>query len=417
MPIQNGTGATLGRRDYIKSAAGLGLTIAGVSTVVNADSGADDEVRYIRSYEFTDNGEREPQYGSVPREKWVRRKAAENASQRLSSIVRPRFTDGVVQVGENYNNGEASIIVSIDRSVLTQGGQGPGAGPIDESVIEERIPSTQVGRSRIDGSEYEQEFNIEYNINDMHTDSRSSSSFIDCSSDYYVEKYRPVPAGCNFTLGTITCRGYKNGEEVLLTSGHGLNGFNGDLTQPNYNCDQVTTKYVVSPEETEGFGGTVDIPRPHKENVDEDYGYFYPQYLGTNWADTTNRFAAKGGGYKSYPIEGVMTWNWVQMQAGQPRDQRDDLSKQGEQTEVTSGPIEILYNGNGQKKIFCDYYSDSGDSGAPIYYMDTASVDIKRKLVGLHANRYYEEDPSVQKWVGGGNHISKIENDFGLTVA
>jgi len=327
---------SMGKRRFLNTLAGFGVSATTLNYITKEAAAKhtenlNKEIPYVKALRTNESGDREPIYGSIPNDKYIKTEAIESASQALYNKIDNKIDTKNISIRVRKNNNDEFILVVdykvFERLIDIDGELQRSSTTPNTSIqeLEQIVPSTMT--STVESDRYKGELE---NIPVTVVETRNSEDI------YFDEKYRPVPGGCQFghgstSYGTTGCRARQwSGDEndVILASAHGLKKAredDADIPQP--------------------AGGTIiadDLSVKYWRGQSTDFGYFVPSST-----DATDKLAETGGGYKSEDISGVVTWSWIKNNINQAK-----IYKQGAKTGVTSGYLTDFVNDKGQKAFW-----------------------------------------------------------------
>jgi hypothetical protein len=392
----------MGKRRFLKTLAGFGVSTTTLNWITKdalaqQTSDLKKDIPYVKAFRNTGDGNREPVYGSIPRDQWVRTEAAFNASRSLKQQLEKKTDVSNIVVATRDTDGERKLVVKYrtkKKSVPTDNGVETvtETPDISKTELETMLPSTVTGV--VDTDQFTETLEDIPVLLEEETRIDQDHGGYDHKYDY---QYRPVPSGSQFDHGTLSGRAqYQDGDQywTLLATGHGLKDAaqnDDDLQQPN-NGPKI------------GSHTTINYWREDSSDDVTDFGYFQPY----SDIDVTDSIADDYGSYRPNPIGGIVSWDWIKNNMNSKT-----ITKQGEHTGRTSGEIVDAENDRGQKVFWQQGNSKSGDSGGPHY----TTIDGTRYFVGVHAWGVdvgsTEDDDGIRS---GGNSGEKVENTANVWV-
>lgn len=386
--------AKMGRRRFLQSLAGLGLSGATLKymskeSLAQVTSDPTSEVPRLFGLRHTNHEEvvmgaapkREPIYYTIPRDKWIEVETAQDAGRRVSRLleaksVNEQINTAVSTIVSGQHKRKAVIAELITTVIPTANGQERRKTPsISAAELLDILPATITGEVG-DGEN-------KHKITDIPVLVRETE---ETPTAYYNHKYRPVPAGCQsqhpdniFTewFGgkcTVCAPAYDNGinEQVLLTAGHCVDGEWGQK--------------AWQPKKPYGGGNLVGKSNraDFQTNSNGDYvvGFDAATILPEDGISGKDRFASDYGdnSYRNIPIVGMLAWDRIVDGEGSGYT----LKKQGRTTGLKRGDINNTYPDYKGFRIDAD--SDGGDSGGPHYRREHyPNYDVTEAYIaGIH---------------------------------
>lgn len=392
----------LGRRGFVKALTALGVSSEAARSMSGEDltqltEDPSNEVPIIRRYKHVNHesgtsGEeplrREPIYGTVPRDQWIRVNTALDAVSQIRSKLRNSDvsiqdsgpTQVEVGITNRVENADLGVVVKGIEYIDKSGEKlldGPGV-----TDIEEVVPYSITGKVKFDNKVRER-MNIPVKIEESRVEEQGT----------FEDKYRPVPGGCEmwdggtynglgWTNGTAAQDDLNDGQSIWLTAAHCLERSVGRSIHQS----SEGTKVGESGRNMPASVGDAGVIEPTSANVSWD-------------------IADYSGKYK-WPIKGMVNNYSIQYMV----DNSDTACFQGVKTgRDTSATVldfipESSSNPNGDKVVL-DHDSDNGDSGGP--YFDL--LNDEAYIMGIHAWAEGADDAK-------GNTIEWIEDELVVTV-
>lgn len=375
----------MGKRRFLKTLAGFGVsgtTLRWITPEAAAEQTEDlkKKIPYVEAYRNSAEKKREPVFGSIERDRWVKTKAGEQAAQRLKKQLQKSLDVSGIYVANRNVRGEEELIVKYTKK-QNRNRTGTTLTAASKSELERNLPPKITGR--FEASEINEE--VEFPVV-LKEETRIEQG-------YYSHDYQPVPGGVEMDPCSSGCRADVDSEYVMMTAGHCLNGRTEDVYQPE-NGEVI---------------GTVDTFVFWKQDDQHDvtdFGYFssdgdttFTDFIGSNNGDNS---------YKSNPVTGTVSWDWISTDG-----YSSTVTRQGKTTGTRSGQIVDHENDRGQKAFWNQANSKGGDSGGPHYTF----IDGNRYIVGIHAwGVDVGSTPDDDGIRSGGNSAEKIENETGAFI-
>ena len=385
----------MGRRRFIGLLSSLGLSATSLrymskDAAAATTSNPKEEVPYVAEIKIKDAEKyadelpnkplpTEPIVETVPRDRWVRVKAATNAAERLQrSLEKQGISSVMVTVGVN-KSGNREIVVEHRTSYLPK-----------------------VNHSEVNGTKHPETIELvphrpNVSADDLRSSLPESTSGIAGSGEnavkvsdipvrvvekdmkliaYFNERYRPVAAGSQVevypdfspyqTRGTNCSPFYSNytGERQMVTAGHNFDRADDDRYYKN--VQQPAKNYTGSPDNYVGSRSAVTF-----DGTPE--GYDAGTWTPESGIGLTNSLAQDGGGTRK-TIGGIITRSKIENEAG---NSSWTIKKQGRTTGIKSGYVESMVP-NRKYRTTCN--GSGGDSGGPFYHVKS---DGKAYIAGM----------------------------------
>jgi hypothetical protein len=336
--------------------------------------------------------ERQPVYDTIQVDEWGKRRAAENAAERLRTLLNHRLstTENIsVLLSHDADNGMEMKLV-VESSTWKERGELLSTADASPSVLERKVPkavSGEVSAPQNNPGAGRQVKNIPVEIEE------STRHYAASCGDYYNKDYgTDIPGGCNVGQGTVATPAYSYdlNETVMVSAGHVVDA-TGDTTQgPDSDKDLDAWAYQT-------YKG-------------DDHGY----YRAYDNEDFIYQLASKPDTY----IAGIVSWDSIKNNAGRTDY---DVAKQGGKTGTTTG-----------------YVNKIADTDVPIYkttctghYGDSGGAIYQRAEFPDRADEVYMLGPLGYGWDTdgldkddecpclentGGNPIGYVEDELNLSV-
>lgn len=380
------------RRNFVKGAGSAAVigTIS-VGTVQGDENGIRDPeeevkrlgwMRHTNHEEIKNEGakpEREPQYYTISRRRWLRNEGALQAAHDL----RDEFGTDQIKVGvTNRISGSRDIGVGVYH--LDQDTQDGLITPdISIDKLESIVPSSVSSTILADGTEYTSEGIPVTVVDDKRTPQASAES-------YFAAKYRPVPGGVeggrtadpDRIACTLASPAYHttwgNG---ITTASHCLNRSEGlDIYQNSFDSDNK-----------------IGVSKLYTEVGDGDVGFI------DRTVTTSYQIGKDGGGYAPWTIQGtVQKDRLLDMVSWE-----SNIYVQGSKTGRNYDNVVDLVEPDHGDVVIVDVDTSGGDSGG--LYFETRNDD-EAYAVGIHA---WESGDETQ---GSGNTMYYAEDALNITV-
>lgn len=382
----------MGRRRFLNRMAALGVSgtaLSGLTKEAVAKNTDDPKKQVIRLFgerykedkhpKEVDVPERKRVYHSIPLDQYIRTQASRNAANRLAKEFR----------GAQYSFGVSSLdgrgcVVAKHMTYGSPNDDRSSNRPYEE--FEDEVPRSVDETVIHDGTEYKEE-NIPV------IQKRETLT----EQDYFDDKYRPVPGGCEgersefwsnrWTLG-LPAYSYEEWTDAMVTASHCVNrDDNVQIVQPQDGTEiGKSNQYTV-----EGDGDVATITTNSSTSIEYDiaaYTWTSNDYMGWNVIGTvsSDKLDDMAANSDYAYMQGATTGRDYQ-----PVDEHFDKNKD-------SGP-----------KVRIVSESDNGDSGGGYYIVDE-NDDVYR--VGIHAWGSETEDGEE---AASGNTFYYAENKFDLS--
>jgi|GEM_PF-2762106 len=393
----------MGKRRFLKTLAGFGVsgtTLNWITKDALAEQTSDleKEIPYIKAFHRKGPENEKPIYGTISREKWIKLEAAMAASNSLSTSLSKKIDTSNIVVGVRQRGRDPEIIVSYctqRKTVPTDSGTKvvTTTPNISKETLENSVPTTRTGVVQTSAFS-ESVSNIPVVVEE--------ESRIDTYDAKFDAEYSPVPGGAQFDHGTLGVRAQCDdcdGYWAMLASGHALKDaqFNSDDLQ------QPKNGRVIGSHDSIEFWREDANENSYDDDI-TDFGYFEPN----SDVELTDKLALDPSGYKSIPVAGIVSWDWVKN-----NQFSNTVYKQGEHTGITQGEIVKVENDYGQKVFWSQANGKSGDSGGPHYTF----IDGDRYFVGINSWGVDVGSTSSDDGIRtGGNCAEKIEDKANLFV-
>lgn len=396
----------MGRRRFLKGLGALGasattLQYATQEGAAQTLDSSKDEIPYVKALRHgrLESGEeptREPVYDTISADEWGRRRAAENATERVRRRVADEFdaTENVTVLTKYDSDAPRGVEVVVELTEWTN--ESETVGPKAATAIPDADRVRAAVPTEITGSVDAPDANPRAGrtLDNLPVTVRQSKrSYAVSCGDYYDDDYgTDIPGGCNIGQGTVASPAYSYdlNETVMVSAGHVVDA-TGDTTQgPDSDKDLDAWVY-------ETYKG-------------DDHG-FYRTYDNESFVRT---LADKSDTY----ITGIITWDSIKNNAG---DTSFDVEKQGGRTGTTSGYVAEIANTDVpiyKTSATCGF----GDSGGAIYHRvewyDRADDIYMLGPLGYGWSTDGDSDnqdcPSLEQ--SGGNPMEYVEDQWNLSV-
>lgn len=381
----------MGRRGFLKKMASLGIGASafhGLSHNAAAKEISDptDTVPFVARREVKnpddlrdggpdDSTEMTSIVRRVPQDRWVRMKAAHNASSKLSNSIQNEFDDTTISVGVTTSGSERQLLVSRDLPL----GRGTPNSVTDSETIKEYLPNKVTGTVG-DG---------EYKVGGIEV-KFTTQKYKNCS--VYDSSYDPIPGGCR-VVG-VEEYDWEDGPEE------------GTLAQPVYNkntekYEMLTAGHVChdphngmyQPKESAGTANWMDWASNYVYDTDNDELIRDAGSIALEGDKSMTYALADSGGGTQETISGYITWNTIQAEED---DYTYELTNQG----ITSGRTggrSIIYTNSDTMYMKVEKTANLGDSGGPIFKEDGDQAYI----AGVSAQIWDTNDDGLTDALGG----------------
>lgn len=405
--------SVMGRRGVLKRLAALGATGATLPELSRLAQGATEdpgsEVPYVAGYRVDDvdalrrdgadaDVGKETMVETVPRERWVRVKAAQKASRAVTRSLRSSFDAPLVGAGVTTNDaGRKEVLVTRRRPADVD----PADLPTDLGAVRDALPdavSATVGSGR---------------------DAATVTDIPVRAEDWSLEfhdfdgEYRPVPGGCKMQggtgVGTFTQPVYNEdqGRTEMLTAGHVVDD-GSDVWQPESNCGLFTCDPTIGTISTHEFNHndtTIDVDG----DGDGDDVLLTSVDGGTcdldSDVDSTYQLAEADADQYWADVTGIWTWDSIEM----AEDDGTSVNLQGYVSGLSFG--DIMYTDSANEWFVDTAASQSGDSGGPFYHYEgnseVTTVGVVSAGVDTDGDDTFDDGTS-------GNGITKIFDHLNL---
>lgn len=394
----------MGKRRFVKSLAGLGLSTDLVRHITQDDladltNDPTEEVPRLQrlthtNHEAVEAGappEREPVFTTIPRDQWVRVESAWDAVQRLQTWIddNDRLDDFVAGMKKTTMGHHSRHVVEVSYV--------ESRSSVDYQTVLDELPATVAGQAGAgDNAEVVEDIPVRV---DRITDVRPTS-------EYFDYKYRPVPGGCkmdpdgSLSPGTTCTPAYDNdeGKYVMLTAGHNVDFTWGiDVYQPD---DGSSSNFIGSSDQN---GTSYD----NCDNLDWDAAEIELDGVDHKYAIAGD----ESGSDYDYPIYGIVTWDTV-------KDWTDcdpEIFHQGK----TSGRTKTCVDkARSNKTIQYEDPPSGGDSGGPIFQVYKTIDGFSAHIAGIIAcymcTAFIGGD--CADWDGMATYIGKVEDKLNVDV-
>lgn len=378
----------MGRRrflDTLKSAGFSAGAIAGLSQESVAEMLEDDKVPHLKAFRHTNHEAvvqegaapvREKVYESIPREKWVRYRTAQQARRKIERLVgQYRQVDAAIgSRGSSRTAPEIEITVVYTVHESRNGQQHPG---IEREELSRMLPSSVAASVGEGAEEVSRQFPVE-----LRKEHQTPNA-------YYNTEYRPIPGGCQSERGdgtnaTLACVAYDEGAQarVMLSAGHFVNGSASPSEHHQYSATF-----------SDQFGeGEDDYATSDRDCGSISFVNFEPSF----------DIAKESGAYRGLSLMGTLS----QSELDKMKTDGEQLGVQGRTTGLDYGFIDWV----GDKKVQVVTKSKPGDSGGPYFQKIN---DDEYYMAGIHAWNVSKENADD---ASRGNQITNIEEWLHVTV-
>ena len=356
----------MGRRRFIKAALAVGISVSSLkygSQEALAARTDDDQVGYVRLMRTVDPGkdnerppEREPIYGSIPRDEWERRHTCLDAAQRIGDRIR-QWDRGSIDLIAPYftemdDDPSGFGVIVYYRRVEYSDGSRRSPGPSKEEV-REYLPDTQQGEAGSGEHHTKRSHRVE-------VVDREEQEVGECQTDadnMDPNKWNNIPGGArvvNMTedsFGT-TCAPFHrnaNNEKGVIISGHVANSTTDDIGQKD-----PTVGYNVQ------WGNVYDL----HDGEDIDWGFV--REIETDYGLSSNICNDDVVDDLDYPIQGIVTNDALQNEG-----YSKTYHTQGRDSLRRSGSMESF----NYSSVLTEQQVDGGDSGGPLFYLEDVDSD------------------------------------------
>jgi len=329
---------------------------------------------------------REPTWDTIPRSRWVRVRAAQNAAEALDKQISSDPGTSQISVGvTSRNNDPYQKEIVVDYTTIKRANGSISSPSISFADVENALPST-VSAQAGTGRSAETVEDIPVRTREF---TKTESA---CPGGVYEYDYDPIPGGCETETGTCCTPAVDaNSNDVMVHCAH----------------VKEDETYLSQPHESYGL----DLRKVDKATSGSNDNAYYEPYgtSSVHW-----RLADDNGTRKAPDIYGIVTWETLENKEGTSYT----ITKQGNRDGTDTGTIKNTKLNDGVKSCWTTCQSGRGDSGGPAYH----------EFHNTHLNRYEAYIAYINSWHSsnsdgecpgddsGGNAIEYVEDLWTLTV-
>ncbi|MFP8954800.1 hypothetical protein ACLI4Z_17825 [Natrialbaceae archaeon A-arb3/5] len=444
----------MGRRRFIETLAGLGMS-TGVLTNISQEKLEEitddptEEVPRVKAlhlknpeaYEetpFPNESEREPEFYTIPREKWIKVETAFDAAHRLQNRVSEIDDSGLVDVGvrisdkgrlEQYGisiTRRTVIPLSTreDNSEITaeQADSLDEAKTADVSLDElmGSLPDTAEGQVGNEDYETASRDGIPIHFEnsviadetcpdiDCHNNDDTGDRLYTSTYRYTVSPYTYVGTGCSIHIssdnfGSSSSLGprvaHNNNNEIgFLTTGHGAF----DDTDPEEAIGRDVSQFTTSNQ----IGTVSHIKHNESSDVSSSSNWDIAFIEMNDSLEAGNRLADVDSGFSGRLGTSILGYDYL-------KDDEGPVCQQGRRTGRCEQEIYEIIEGESptQIELYRDQEEGGGNSGGP-YFVNEANDEDDLRVAGVHraGGTRGGNDVAIGMWIGD------IEDNFDVTV-